>query len=284
MRSYPMARVDLFAVNDEFAKHRVRTSHFEYRYTAFLASRYDDLESSFNCPPLERRRFLRSTPDAWSKKARRIFYAHGCFVHGHEVPVEHPNTAAAEGGSDSRPTTRLCGLLPVGMTSNIYGETFQSRAARFETMTTNILNRYPGEVTGVEVEYQCDFERKMVTPGTPEYAFFHPDGEEKEEEEKEEEEEGWEDGWEEEEEEEDYQEVGGLGISGMNYALKRRRPRPKGTPPRSKRKRKIKGKKWLAPPYLVVREALKGGYCELLHLTAQASDGFDLRYYDINSL
>ena len=70
MRSYPMARVDLFAVNDEFAKHRVRTSHFEYRYTAFLASRYDDLESSFNCPPLERRRFLRSTPDAWSKKAR----------------------------------------------------------------------------------------------------------------------------------------------------------------------------------------------------------------------
>ena len=74
-----MMQHDIRCVQDEFAKTSVLTSQFEYDYVRFLEETlYDDLEHSFNTP--KRTVFDRSIPDAYSKKARKLFYAHGCRV------------------------------------------------------------------------------------------------------------------------------------------------------------------------------------------------------------
>ena len=75
-----MMRYDIRAVQDEFGKTAVQVSNFEYRYVSFLESQYEDLEHSFNTN--RRQRFNRSIPDAFSPKARKLFYAHGCRAHG----------------------------------------------------------------------------------------------------------------------------------------------------------------------------------------------------------
>ena len=52
-----------------------RSSHFEFLYVNFLGSIYDDIRHMFNTPRPQR--FLKSLPDAYSPKARKLFYAHG---------------------------------------------------------------------------------------------------------------------------------------------------------------------------------------------------------------
>ena len=73
-----MMQHDIRCVQDEFAKTSVLTSQFEYDYVRFLETMYDDLEHSFNTP--KPTVFKKSTPDAYSKKAGKLFYAHGCVV------------------------------------------------------------------------------------------------------------------------------------------------------------------------------------------------------------
>ena len=77
-----MMQYDIRCVQDEFAKTSVNVSHFEFMYVSYLESIYDDLENSFNTS--RRTLFKNSTPDAYSKKARKLFYAHGCQVRGYE--------------------------------------------------------------------------------------------------------------------------------------------------------------------------------------------------------
>ena len=82
MRSFPMTKLDIRCVNDEYGKTEIRTSHMEYRYVHYLESMYDDREHSFESSSQQKRKMfnMQSTPDAYSPKARKIFYAHGCMV------------------------------------------------------------------------------------------------------------------------------------------------------------------------------------------------------------
>ena len=80
MRSFPKSQYDIRCVQDEFAKTSTLTSEFEFLCVRFLESAYEDLEHSFNMPNSERKFFKKSLPDAYSKKARKLFYAHGCRV------------------------------------------------------------------------------------------------------------------------------------------------------------------------------------------------------------
>ena len=73
-----MAQYNIRCIQDEFGKTSVRTSDFEFRWVSFLETLYDDLEHSFNTP--RPKQFKKSIPDAYSKKARKLFYAHGCAV------------------------------------------------------------------------------------------------------------------------------------------------------------------------------------------------------------
>ena len=66
---------DLRSLQDEFSKHVIKSSHVEYLYVNYLESLYDDLEHFFNTP--RPKRFLKSLPDAYSKKACKLFYLHG---------------------------------------------------------------------------------------------------------------------------------------------------------------------------------------------------------------
>ena len=78
MRAFPMPQFDIRCIQDEFAKTSVLTSQFEYEYVRFLETIYDDVQHSFNNPrPIM---FNKSVPDAYSKKAGKLFYAHGCGV------------------------------------------------------------------------------------------------------------------------------------------------------------------------------------------------------------
>ena len=75
-----MSQYDIRCVQDEFAKTSTLMSEFEFLCVRFLESAYEDLEHSFNMPNSERKFFKKSLPDAYSKKARKLFYAHGCRV------------------------------------------------------------------------------------------------------------------------------------------------------------------------------------------------------------
>ena len=55
-------------VSDEFSKHAIRTSRFEYLYTAYLESKFPDLESSFNT--LKPQSWCQSVADGYSKQGR----------------------------------------------------------------------------------------------------------------------------------------------------------------------------------------------------------------------
>ena len=73
-----MPQFDIRCIQDDFAKTSVLTSQFEYEYVRFLETIYDDVQHSFNNPrPVM---FNKSVPDAYSKKAGKLFYAHGCRV------------------------------------------------------------------------------------------------------------------------------------------------------------------------------------------------------------
>ena len=71
-----MMQYDIRCVQDEFAKTSLNVSRFEFMYVSYLESIYEDLEHFFNSS--RRQVFKKSTPDAYSPKARKIFYAHGC--------------------------------------------------------------------------------------------------------------------------------------------------------------------------------------------------------------
>ena len=77
-----MTKFDIRCVNDEYGKTDIRTLHMEYRYVHYLESMYDDLEHSFESSSQQKRKMfnMQSTPDAYSPKACKIFYAHGCMV------------------------------------------------------------------------------------------------------------------------------------------------------------------------------------------------------------
>ena len=123
-----MAGYDLRCVQDEFSKNCVKTSHFEFLCTKYLETIYEDLETSFNT--VVRKKFLKSLPDAYSKSAKKIFYMHGCCIHGHFINVNHsagPSTAL-------KSTIKPCPYLPIGTTSNnlnIYGEIYGAMMAHF---------------------------------------------------------------------------------------------------------------------------------------------------------
>ena len=66
---------DLRSVQDEFSHHVIRSSHFEFLYVTYLESIYDDIEHTYNT--VRPKQFLKSLQDAYSKKAHKLFYAHG---------------------------------------------------------------------------------------------------------------------------------------------------------------------------------------------------------------
>ena len=156
-----MINFDIRSVQDEFSKNQIRTSHFEFLYVTFLESIYDDLKHSFNT--VKPRRFLKSLPDAYSKKSKTIFYAMGCIVHG-DFRTE---------GDVCKP----CSYLPIGTTlsdKNIYGEVYAVKKQRFDKMISRIL-KVCDEVDRVTLMYQCDFEKKLQTAGTDIFNFFNKD-------------------------------------------------------------------------------------------------------------
>ena len=157
-----MINFDIRAVNDELGKNSIRTSHFEFLYVTYLQSVYGDLQNSFNT--VKPQRFLKSLPDAYSKKAKKLFYAMGCVVHGDFRTV----------GEETSP----CRYLPHGTTpndKNIYGEVYAVKMHRFKRMIENILIHCQ-EIESVELMYQCDFEKELQTKGSKIYDFFiNPD-------------------------------------------------------------------------------------------------------------
>ena len=124
-----------------------------------MQSVYEDLKHSFNT--VKPRRFLKSLPDAYSRKAKKLFYAMGCSVHGH-FPTYGEVTVP-------------CCYLPHGTTANdknIYGEVYAVKMNCFKRMVDNILI-HCREIESVELMYQCDFEKNLQTEGTKIYQFFN---------------------------------------------------------------------------------------------------------------
>ena len=77
LRAYALPKYELKALPDEFGKHAVLTSNFEFRYVQYLehALAPQRIQHAFNqAQPLPR--FLRSTPDAVCFPLKKIFYAH----------------------------------------------------------------------------------------------------------------------------------------------------------------------------------------------------------------
>ena len=98
------------------------------------------MQTAFNCPNPPR--FSRSQPDAYSKEARRAFYAQGCSVHSHFI--------------DSPKGPQPCPLLPVGSTKahrNMFGESYAELEVRFKKMVQRILAECSDQVRSVRVEY-----------------------------------------------------------------------------------------------------------------------------------
>ena len=163
LRAYVLNQFDIRAVQDEFAKNVIRSSHVEFLYVTFLESLYDDLEHSFNT--VKPTRFLKSLPDAYSKKGRKLFYANGCNIHSHFLSVDGRH--------------KPCPYLPIGSTrsdKNVFGETYQNVELRFEKMKQRILRECSDRVDSIEVVYQCEWEKKLKTPGSDEFNFFNSKG------------------------------------------------------------------------------------------------------------
>ena len=84
-------------------------------------------------------------------------------------------TAAVAPQTSSPQTLQPCALLPKCTTpfdTNCYNQTFISVMNSFERTVDNIRKNYAHEVDEIEVVYECDFEKRVKTPGTKEYQFF----------------------------------------------------------------------------------------------------------------
>ena len=98
---------------------------------------------------------MKSIPDAYSVKGKRIFMAHGCRIHRHWIP---------SAGADHEVTP--CSYLPLSTTPadrNFSGNSYSSLEAKFESLKEEVLNRYKDEVEHIEVMHQCHFEGEMNT-------------------------------------------------------------------------------------------------------------------------
>ena len=162
MLAYPLISKDIRVTNDDYAKHAVKTSHYEYLYMTYLQhKRYPDLLHAFNQPHPEP--FERSIPDGYSPAARCLIYAHGCRGHGHWI-------------KDANGHEWGCSYMPLGTTKgdrNMWGDLYGPLEARFEAMKRRILASYADRIDRINVNYQCQFEKELRTPGTPIYEFFH---------------------------------------------------------------------------------------------------------------
>ena len=126
----------------------------------FLESKYPKIEHSFNA--VHRERFAGSLPDGYDRGSQKIFYLHGCLIHG-------MFTEDADGNP------RPCRLLPATATpadKNIYNETYLSLHNRFEDQKRRIFKICNDKVREIVVMYKCQFFDQMKTPGTDIYNFF----------------------------------------------------------------------------------------------------------------
>ena len=154
LRAYCLSRLEIpiHCVNDEFTKHALKTSHFEFMYVSFLETQIPDVIHAFNTPP-PLPRFNKSVPDAYSAERKTLYYAHGCLIHGHNV---------ADDGS-----FKGCDLLPTFATAesrNPFGSTYRELEQRFEKMIQKIKTTYN---VHVEVYYECQFYRDLHDVSTP---------------------------------------------------------------------------------------------------------------------
>ena len=146
-------------MQDEFCKNVINYSNFEYLYVTFLESLYDDIEHSFNS--VNRKRFQRSLPDAYSPSQRTLYYSMGCLQHSHFITI----------GDVCKP----CPLLPAHATpadKNIYGEIYAVKKQRFDKMIATILKECD-EIDHVKLVYQCEWEAEMRKPGSDVYNFYN---------------------------------------------------------------------------------------------------------------
>ena len=90
-----------------------------------------------------------------------MFYAMGCVVHGDFRTV-----------GDLRKPCRYLSIETTPSDKNIYGEVYEVKMNRFNTMIKNIVKHCP-EIDCVELMYQCDFEKELHEPGTEIYKFFN---------------------------------------------------------------------------------------------------------------
>ena len=127
-------------------------------------------------------KFKKSIPDAYSPKACKLFYAHGCQVHGHFVfvdAVNAPNSVPSTSTTAQAPITgymKPCPYLALektGSDCNFYGQRYSQLESNFEKLKASILRDCCHLVDTIEVVYQCEFEAAARTPGTKEYLFFN---------------------------------------------------------------------------------------------------------------
>lgn len=79
MRCYCLSHFELETINDEFGKHSLQTSHFEYCFVTWLESVHPQTEHAFNTS--KQRRYLKMIPDAvvpLPSEQVLLYFAHGC--------------------------------------------------------------------------------------------------------------------------------------------------------------------------------------------------------------
>lgn len=85
MRAYALCRFDIRTIPDEFGKHQLKTSFFEYLVVHFWENvMYPTLRHSFNVPS-GRRRFFKSVPDAWLPSSTTTTSSSWLSSHGGET-------------------------------------------------------------------------------------------------------------------------------------------------------------------------------------------------------